>query len=131
MRISDWSSDVCSSDLPTSCQTAPPRIRPIIVPANFVFGNPEWGFISDSKRLLAPRHDRAPRETEHKQRDRVDAEHDPHRTMGSGCRHHAFRLVEIHDLDYPQVIEGANQGEHDAVDGEPQDRKSTRLTSSH
>src|SRR3546814_4521243 len=69
---------------------------------------------------LAPRHERAPGETQYQQRYRVYREHDLQRAPRTHLDRLAFRLVEVHHLHHAQVVERADHLEHDADDVQPQ-----------
>src|SRR3546814_5199788 len=106
MRISDWSSDVCSSDLVTRWETFTRLVREgrDVADISATFGIPELGV----KRILAlgnlmPRIRILYRDGE------IDATTVRHLTMASKSQQRAW--LALHD--------------------DPEDRKSTRLNSSH
>src|SRR3546814_4082738 len=108
MRISDWSSDVCSSDLPKGIRTRRPAV---LRTKRFSLSrekNQEKAAIS---RLFPLRHGRR-------------------RLRQTGLLHHLGGVVLDHLLD--AFADGQALEAHDfRAGGLAQDRKSTRLNSSH
>src|SRR3546814_3372380 len=114
MRISDWSSDVCSSDLPTACAGSPtPRRTAIgthraartIVPAHAHFRHRPWPRKATVQAEAAARSrdgQDAPRATSPKPPDRSDqgARHSSRSPVPDRSEEHTSELQSLMRISY-------------------------------
>src|SRR3546814_5969500 len=120
MRISDWSSDVCSSDLPVPSKYFPGAIVQRPPDAAWRLPTPSWLFALKRKAPVAS----SPRRLAHGQADFRGRRSDP----DSG---RAQRLDLARGIALSEDVHRAGMA-HAALGGRMQpDRKTTRLTSSH
>src|SRR3546814_3471128 len=115
MRISDWSSDVCSSDLAPTMPTL--RERP-----DFTYGNTRLRARRDT--LLGPSLEQLPHHDLDQLLAALDATPYAHDVDAAA---HAGGLARLHLA----VTTHLTRALHDAVSHYEGDRKSTRLNSSH